>query len=333
MIEKSRALLASARIANAPSAVSNAVLGFLLGKMFWGVTGGPDWLFLGLLAGIAASLLVMGNLANDWHDRDWDARHRPERALPAGLFCPTTYLIMIVGFALLALIPVWWLGTGPFVVTLLIMLCIGLYTWLHKRSQWSVLAMGLCRAGLYVLGFACAWPHDLASHSAIGLNFPGSAYSFYPWVKSDVWLAIIFISLPALGMLSYVAGLSLTARYESLPNPPVGSKRLAKAMLWFPLLAVSAWWIPFQSMAAGLALIPLAVWLGLALTIFRRPVSRMVSALLAGIALVDLIAALPLAMAWQSSGGDQFSLALIAVCVPIAAFVSGLALQKIAPAT
>jgi hypothetical protein len=92
-----------------------------------------------------------------------------------------------------------------------------------------------------------------------------------------------------------IVGLSLAARHESLAEPPTGGLVLSRAMLLLPLAALSCWWIPYAPLAGGLALIPYAIWLGLALTLLRRPIPRLVSALLAGIPLVDLIAAVPLA--------------------------------------
>jgi len=84
-------------------------------------------------------------------------------------------------------------------------------------------------------------------------------------------------------------------------------------------------------------MLPFAVWLGCSLTIFRKPIPRYVSALLAGIPLVDFIAAAPIALGadkmhiQQSLGELPHFVALLAV--PLIAFVLGRALQKLAPAT
>ena len=82
-------------------------------------------------------------------------------------------------------------------------------------------------------------------------------------------------------------------------------------------------------------MLPCAVWLTLSLTRFRRPVPRFVSALLAGIPLIDFIAALPLAtaLAVPDAGIHQQPMLLATVLGPWLAFGSALLLQKVAPAT
>ena len=90
---KLRALLATLRIANAPSVVSNVFLGFMLGwiydRDYWNPAS-MHWheAAIACLAGLM--LYFSGNLANDWFDRSWDAEKRPERALPSGLFRPAS---------------------------------------------------------------------------------------------------------------------------------------------------------------------------------------------------------------------------------------------------
>src|SRR5688572_23543978 len=97
---KVRALLATLRIANAPSVVSNVFLGFMVGWVgsehdYW-KPGSMEWdrATMACLAGVL--LYCSGNLANDWFDRKWDAEKRPERALPSGLFHPASYLVVAV---------------------------------------------------------------------------------------------------------------------------------------------------------------------------------------------------------------------------------------------
>lgn len=329
---KPRALLASARVANAPSAISNVTLGYVLGYAYWDRGSSPDWAELSLLAAIATALLIAGNLANDWFDRGWDARHRPERALPSGLLPPTLYVALVAALGAGSLAAALTLGLLPFLATALILGCAGVYTWSHKRTRLAVIPMGLCRAGLYVLGFLCFWPSGLTDPPATPPLQPPPE-PFGTWVQFDVARALLFLGTHAFGLFIYVVGLSLTARHESLAEAPTGGLVLSRAMLLLPLAALSCWWIPHAPLAGGLALIPYAIWLGLALTALRRPVPRLVSALLAGIPLVDLIAAVPLAVGLFLPDLGAPPLAVVAVVVPPAAFVLGLALQKLAPAT
>ena len=83
--------------------------------------------------------------------------------------------------------------------------------------------------------------------------------------------------------------------------------------------------------------LPYAAWLALCFTKFKKPIPRYVSALLAGIPLVDFIASAPIALGLSGSlieqnlGEMPHLMALLAV--PLVAFVVGRALQKLAPAT
>ena len=345
-----RALLATLRIANAPSVVGNLWLGFMLGAYQWGLSlvrslwggsplahdtylivgDGPATLLpLSALIASALGLYFAGNLANDWYDRHWDARHRPERALPRALFPAWSYLLAAVLLGGLSCVLA--ASISPWCLAVAAILCglIALYTFLHKRTRWAVIPMGLCRAALYALGFVASTPDwDTLTGTP--------AYSFAsPAAAGTVLVPGAFLATHALGLLVYIAGLSLAARYEATEHPPHGMVVLSRAMLFLPLAAMSSWWMPYYPLMASLALVPFALWLALSLTRLRKPVPRLVSALLAGIPLIDFIAALPLAAALSlpDQGLHQQPLLLATVLVPLAAFGAALLLQKVAPAT
>jgi 4-hydroxybenzoate polyprenyltransferase len=89
---KIHALLATVRIANVPSVVSNLGVGILLGSIHDGSEFSWPWALM-----MAAVLFyVSGNFFNDWMDRDWDREKRPERALPRGMFSPKAYLMTAI---------------------------------------------------------------------------------------------------------------------------------------------------------------------------------------------------------------------------------------------
>ena len=319
-----RALLASLRIANAPSVVSNVTLGFLLGGWYWGglPVDGLGGLAADLLALILIGLCLLfaGNLLNDWHDRDWDRKHRPSRALPAGKFQPRSYLAAAVSLLLAAVLTAALNGPLVLAVTAGITACIVVYTIHHKRRGWSVLPMAACRAGLYLLGFVHHLP-ETGGNLALPL--------------ADHLRSAAFILTHAAGLFTYVSALSLNARYESLANPPQGMLLISRALLFLPLPALSAWWIPWYPAAGSIALVPAALWLALCLTRFHHPLPRFVSGLLAGIPLVDLIAGIPVAVTLLTPGESITShpLSLAAILVPVSAFALGRLLQKLAPAT
>jgi hypothetical protein len=319
-----RALLATLRIANAPSVVSNVFLGYMVGQILWGKGWDRigNWYAPGLL--ISAGLLIYfaGNLANDWFDRTWDESKRPERALPSGLFNPRSYFSAALitaasGFILAASVR---LECG--LCALAIIALVTVYTRFHKLTLWSVVPMGLCRSGLYLLGFLAWWPA-------------------WDHVQSspETTRVIATVATLAAGLFCYIAGLSLSARYEGMANPPPGPLVISKALLILPLLAMSCWFMPRHPLFGIVGMIPFLIWLTLCLTRFRRPIPRYVSALLAGIPLVDFIAAAPLAfglpsMLWgKYRNVTEFPHLTALLILPLAAFVLGRLLQKVAPAT
>jgi 4-hydroxybenzoate polyprenyltransferase len=305
--KKTQALLASTRLANLPSVVSNVWTGLVCSAI------ADDSMFsleipwkpaLGLaLAG--SSLYLSGNFLNDWMDRRWDAQHRPERALPQGFFSPRLYLTLavILGATGLACAAASHRNAG--MVALGILLAIVIYTVFHKRSPWAVIAMGTCRALLPVMGAAALSPK----------------------------LGILPIAF-ACALLCYIAGLSLSARYESLAHPPSWISPLARSLL-IATAAISGIAISESGNGAHLlaGLLPYTIWISLSLSIWRKPVPFHVSRLLAGIPLADWILLLPIALLLSTSGAAASPLALACFAIPPLAFISALLLQRLAPAT
>ena len=311
---KIRALLATLRIANAPSVVSNVFLGWMLGVALaidsdvYGVVSRLP--FLVCLAGLL--LYFAGNLANDWFDRSWDEQRRPERALPSGLFKPGSYLAASLLCASVGCILAFRESLACGVCALGILACIAIYTRYHKQAIWAVIPMGLCRAGLYALGMASIL-QDPRAAGELGAE---------PWKFAlGNWITL---APYALGLFCYIAGLSLSARYEGMENAPPGPRLISKCLIAFPLLAMPCLTMPGWPVMSLLGMIPFAMWLALSFTRYAKPIPAYVSALLAGIPLVDLIALTPIAW-WE--GKLEF------LAVPLVAFVTGRALQKLAPAT
>jgi 4-hydroxybenzoate polyprenyltransferase len=327
-----RALLATLRIANAPSVVSNVWLGYMVGWMvwsypFWHRFDSSGWQSLGILSTAGLCLYFAGNLANDWFDRNWDSLRRPERALPSGLFPPTTYL---TGAVVLSLAGVGIAATESLasaICAIVILALIGVYTCFHKKAIWAVVPMGLCRACLYAMGFFASWQiWDPQDHPYVGLD-----------VTEMIVTKLMIITTLMTGLFCYIVGLSLSARYEGMEHPPLGPLVVSKALLILPLLAMSCWFMPQSPLFGIMGMIPFLIWLILCLTRFRAPIPRYVSALLAGIPLVDFIAAAPIALYADSDLIEQslwdLPHLLALFLIPLAAFVLGRLLQKVAPAT
>lgn len=285
------ALAATARLANLPSVVSNVALGLILGH-----AQATPAAFV-LISG--AALYLSGGFLNDWADRGWDAQHRPERALPAGLLTPRLYLALAVAFVGIGLIAAALAHPGALAVAVMISASVAIYTWLHKKTAAAVVPMALCRALLPLLGLAAtgAW---------------------------EMWSSAVFA---AAGLFAHVAGISWLARGESRPvhGPCI---RLAP----WPFVAcglimtggaASAWMLSTPVFLA--ALVPYAVWTGHAVMRRGMNTGARVSALLAGIPLVDWILLLPLHFAGQFSSA--------ALWVPPLAFAAGRLAQRLTPAT
>jgi 4-hydroxybenzoate polyprenyltransferase len=307
-------LLASARVANLPSVVSNVWLGVALSTCFRHPEAGPNWPVALQFALSGMLLYASGNFLNDWQDRHWDAQHRPERALPQGAFTPPLYLGLAGLCALTGMALAFVISTSSGLVAALIVVSILGYTRWHKQSAWTVLLMGLCRALLPLLFFI---QQPLACKA-------GCAY---------VNPALHIIAPAALALMLYIAALSLLARGESSDSASTGSVLLARCLLLAsgPLMAWSVT-LDAAPLLALLGLPPFFLWLGLCFTHFRRPVSRQIAALLAGIPLLDWVALLPLALAMITRTKlDPFSLTCL--LLPPLAFLAGRFLQRLATAT
>lgn len=304
-------LLAAGRVANLPSVVSNVVFGASF--IIWWVDFEALNLFWPALAG--CFLYLGGCFLNDWYDRPWDQKNKPERALPAGRLFPPGVLFLALAFLLAGLVcsflqavPAGWVAVG-------IVLAVALYTWIHKKSTLGVIPMGLCRGGLYFLGLTSqAIPEIIPK--GVGFWKGPSLISSFP--------GLVF---PALGLAAFVAGLSLLARYEARGIVDPWKKWLAMVLLLLPSVTVS--FLGFSAVLIALVGFGAIVLWGHRL--LRQSIGRGVSFFLASICLVDGI---PLAMmAFGSIGVPLTPNYWPFLGVSALAFLLALALQRIAPAT
>ncbi|MBK9359914.1 MAG: UbiA family prenyltransferase [Rubrivivax sp.] len=275
------------RISNLPTVWTNVLAGALLA----GGSLGDARLPLLMLA--LSCFYIGGMFLNDAFDRDFDARHRPERPIPSGRV--SARQVFTIGFGLLAagLVAIAWQGQaaagGPawhaLAAACALAVAIVFYDAFHKNNPLSPLVMGLCRVLVVVT----------------------AAYAYTASPPSAVWLA-------ATGLLCHLIGLTYIAKQEHLDRIghlwPLGF--LALPLLYGASLAVSA---PL----AALPLVLYAAVLVLALGLLRRrrpgDVPRAVVTLIAGMSLFDSVVL---------AGAGQAGAAALA----IAAFVLTLALQK-----
>jgi len=326
-------LLAMGRVANLPTVLCNVFTGCLLGAWSWGglnqdlYPGHKISLLLPLLSG--ACLYLGGCFLNDWSDSHWDKQNRPERAIPSGRIHPQSVLkiaaaLLAAGLALAFYAKVWALLPAATIVAAIL-----IYTRFHKKSPLAIIPMGLCRGLLYVMGFvAQGIPH---SEIFSGLN---SDTPTLP-VWQDFARSALILSSTALGLLAYIAGLSLAARFESKGKLIGNTKLLALLLLAAPILTHTWIWIEFLPKPTYLAAALFALVLLPIITVVRKKgLGLFVSALLAIIPLIDLVVLAPIsraAIAGPTVVPTISSTTILAV--PFLALFLALALQRLAPAT
>lgn len=275
------------RISNLPTVWSNVLVGAVLG----GAALGDGRLPLLMLA--MSFFYVGGMFLNDAFDRGFDARHRPERPIPAGQVSATEVFaygfgMLAVGLAGVALasrgadgLP----GTRALAAALALAGTIVFYDVHHKDNPLSPLLMGLCRV-LVVLGAAFA----------VGAAAPPA------------------VGLAALALLCHLIGLTYIAKQEHLDR--LGA-------LWpLAFLALPLVYGGWLALATPMAALPLVLYAGVLAFALRRlqrrargDVPRAVVTLIAGMSVLDAVVL---------AGAGHLAAAVLAV----AAFVLTLALQR-----
>jgi 4-hydroxybenzoate polyprenyltransferase len=333
---KFRALLATARLPNLPSVMSNVWFGVALGAWQWGWDSDRVLLLKGAVLVLCGVLLYLGgNFLNDWHDCEWDREKRPERALPRGLFSPLSYQLRAIRFLGLAIIIAYFINVRCSITAAVIAGCVVIYTRWHKKAVWAVIPMGLCRALLIVMGFLAVDRQIIKSEPIYSMRLVGTPVVIPTFWQEHDYLAVV--ALHAAGLFLWITGLSLHARYESMPNPPTGPRTLAKILLCLPVLCMAAWWVrlyPYPTLLGALPLLAtlVMVW------VKKQPIPVMVAALLAAIPLVECVAAFPLALSLlaQVDPGGKIShqpVPALTLALPGIAYMLGRRLQRWVPAT
>ena len=298
---KTRSFLAATRVANLPGVASHTTTGGLLA---WGLlpsaTSAPGIIIA--LAAVAGVLLCLaGNLLNDWHDHGWDSQHRPERALPSGHFQPATFFILGMTCLIAGVAMMFFVGVFAGLVALAIATCIAIYTRMHKHARWTVVPLALCRAFLPIMG-------ALAIHGGIPTGGDPA------W-----WILAAF----ATALFAWTCGLSLDARGESTGG---AGPSLAPWLLLIAAPLIPLPWLAPQSTLAWLGILPAVIWLVIVRGPLRHTAKQRVSALLAGLPLLDLVVLMPVlpVAAVQPSW---------VLWIPMLAFAFGRQLQRTAAAT
>lgn len=143
-------LLRLGRVSNLPTVWSNGLAGMALA----GAAAG--WRPALVLLPALSLMYVAGMFLNDWFDREFDARHRPDRPIPAGEASAATVAawgggLLVAGLAMLAA-----LGPGVLAPGVGLALAVLLYDAWHKGNPVAPLVMGACRGCCYLVAAAAA---------------------------------------------------------------------------------------------------------------------------------------------------------------------------------
>ncbi len=274
---KARTLLELGRVSNLPTVVSNVLCGAAL-------AGEPPRAVPLALAVVAGALFYVGGMfLNDAFGAAIDAKERPERPIPSGRARRETVLgigfgLLTAGLALLC-VGIFFTPAGvtlPLVGVLTSSAVVAYDRW-HKGFALSPVVMGLCRAGLYLMGaFAVTAEPDYGVFAA------------------------------AFTLLLYIVGLTYIARFE---NASAVGRAWPTVFVFSPLALALAQ--PIARVHAGYPLLALAAvsafWSLRSLRFARaggRNIGRAVVTLIAGISLIDAVFA---------ASREAFALAVLAV--------------------
>lgn len=280
------------RISNLPSVWTNVFVGVALSGH------AASWDRVAILV-LALSLFYVGGMfLNDAFDREFDARHRRDRPIPAGQVSASAVFawgFTMLGFGVAGVMAAGWISarengawsaavTGAALAGMIV-----LYDAHHKNNPLSPLVMGACR--ILVYASAC---------SAIAAS-----------VSASVWIA-------AGGLLCHLIGLTYLAKQEHLRRMghlwPIG-------FLGVPLAYGAMLALDYPVVLPLLAL--LAALVGFALMRFRRrgpgDVPRAVITLLAGICIYDAMVLVGHGNLWLAG----LSLAAFGLMLGLQRWVSG----------
>ncbi len=334
-------LLAIGRVSNLPTVWSNLLTGFLLA---W-IISGQDKIFaeafhlLPLLLAGTTSAYLFGTFLNDWKDAAFDREHRSERAIPSGRWSRSAIGWISAGFGLVSLLCLLAAGSRQPLVPLLgsaLLAAIIIYTVFHKQTPLAIVPMGICRSLLYLLGYFSV------------VSLPGASSSLTPSAATPPPLSLlqdnvlVILALMALGIFTYVAGLTLAARYESRSTKLPFPRALLWSLIFFCALTHTWWWLwqrpPFLegwhlAIPTLLCLFPFCIWTIRSLIVLRKSIPDFVSRALAGLCLVDLLAFAGIAATIRTGCHALDSAPLYLSLIPLSCFLFSLLLQRIAPAT
>ena len=260
--EKSRALLATGRVANLPTVWSNVLVAFSLSRLSAADSGAnPDisafWTATLAFLLISASFIYVGGcMLGDARDINFDREHRPNRPLPRGILSTTFVtlsawgllfggLFIVITSALLSAIIARGVDWSELVSLLssrngliaiqlheillasLLTSCVVAYAFIHKKNK--ILGLSLMASCRFLLVF-------FAVSVAHKTFLTDSSVSTEPFFLHQNWL-VSWMPLLALIVGVYTLLLSWVASTESKPGQFQFRTILATCMLALPVVS------------------------------------------------------------------------------------------------
>lgn len=245
------------RVSNLPTVWSNTLAGAALVNPQFNQFNGLSV----FTAAIALSLLyIAGMFLNDVFDFEWDRKHQPKRPLVAGQTTVKETVAFSSGLIMIALVLLAFTAGARALPVLFsaaaLIILIMLYDWKHKEWSFSPWLMGGCRLLVYLTAGAIVgtWNHQ--------------------------------VLVAGLCLLCYIAGITYVARMEHLNTL---NNLWPVILLFIPVGFVL--YLGIADVWSWLLVVVLLLWL--IRTVWRlmpgkqRRVPQAISALLAGIALID----------------------------------------------
>ncbi len=184
------------RISNLPTVWTNLIAGAVFASAFEGLV---TTVALGIVLVAGSCLYLAGMVLNDVFDAAIDASERPSRPIPSGRVSARAASVVGWGLLLVGAGLPWLVSMIAGVIAIAIACLVVLYDRVHARTAWSVVFMGLCRWGLYLLGAA----------GTVAMAPPAAPGAF-----AANELAIVVTGLAAFPVLVHVASFSMVARGE-----------------------------------------------------------------------------------------------------------------------
>jgi len=330
MSEKIKALLATGRISNLPTVWCNCMAATLIlfhqsQKGFLDFIEQPwsqQLTYLAIfLVVISSCFYVGGCFMGDYYDRDFDAKHKPDRPIVSGVLNEKTVKIIGITLMITALAGTTYL---PHIAieqfksililapAILLFFAIQLYSEHHKKSLYIALPLiGLCRFSLIIFA---------ASASALLLDEIDSLGHYVHLAKIPIFTSTIILYASAVCL--YTICFASVARTESSDSPITWRNILRYTMLGLPFVALISkgeFHGAYLAIAAMVAFAVYALWLLRAFQFLEKNKGIYVSKCLAGFCLLDACFV------------AQFGWIWFVIC--LALFGLALLLQRIAPAT